>query len=169
MPASSAAPGPRSEPEAFGPHDHRACRGRALAAAAALCAERRLRLTPARAFVLERLLASHRALTAYEILDKLAAAGLGSQPPVAYRALDFLVANGFAHRIERLGAFAACAHAGHRHGAGFLVCRICRRVAESPLPPPRGLSAEAAAAGFAIERVVVEAEGLCARCRGQAA
>ena len=68
----------------------------------------RLRLTPARAFVLETLLESHRAMTAYEILDKLAAAGLGSQPPVAYRALDFLVANGFVHRIERLGAFAAC-------------------------------------------------------------
>jgi Fe2+ or Zn2+ uptake regulation protein len=29
----------------------------------------------------------------------------------------------------------------------------------------RGLAAEAAAAGFAIERTVVEAEGLCARCR----
>jgi hypothetical protein len=42
-------------------------------------------------------------------------------------------------------------------------------VAETALPPPRGLSAEAAAAGFAIERVVVEAEGLCARCRGHAA
>ena len=115
MPASIAA-----EPEAFSPHDHRACRGRALKAAAAVCAERRLRLTPARAFVLERLLASHRAMTAYEILQELAEAGLGSQPPVAYRALDFLVANGLAHRIERLGAFAACAHAEAAHNAGFL-------------------------------------------------
>ena len=62
--------------------------------------------------MLEALLESHRALTAYELLDQLAAAGLGSQPPVAYRALDFLVANGFVHRIERLGAFAACTEAG---------------------------------------------------------
>ena len=130
MPASIAA-----EPEAFSPHDHRACRGRALAAAA-LCAERRLRLTPARAFVLERLLASHRAMTAYEILEELAEAGLGSQPPVAYRALDFLVANGLAHRIERLAAFAACTHAEAAHNAGFLICRACRRVAETPLPRP---------------------------------
>ena len=38
-------------------------------------------------------------------------------------------------------------------------------MAETALRPPRGLAAEAAAAGFAIERVVVEAEGLCARCR----
>jgi Fur family zinc uptake transcriptional regulator len=170
MPASSAAPGPRSEPEAFGPHDHRACRGRALAAAAALCAERRLRLTPARAFVLERLLASHRALTAYEILDAMAGAGLGSQPPVAYRALDFLVANGLAHRIERLGAFAACTHAEAAHNAGFLICRACREVAETPLPRPAGaLARKAAAAGFTIERAVMEAEGLCARCRASRA
>jgi Fur family zinc uptake transcriptional regulator len=40
---------------------------------------------------LEILLQDHRALGAYDILDRLRAAGFGSQPPVAYRALDFLV------------------------------------------------------------------------------
>lgn len=155
-----------SEPAAFRPHDHHDCRGRALAAVEAACAERRLRLTPTRAFVLEALLGSHRAMTAYELLDRLKAAGLGSQPPVVYRALDFLVANGFAHRIERLGAFAACTLGAGAHVAGFLVCRACRRVAEVSLPQPvPGLDGEAAAAGFAIERTVVEAEGLCDRCR----
>ena len=164
MPASS------HPQRAFAPHDHGRCRGEALAAAEAACAARRLRLTPARAFVLETLLESHRALTAYEILDRLAAAVLGSQPPVAYRALDFLVANGFVHRAERLGAFVACTHGhdggGGAHSAGFLVCRSCRTVAETAVPRPApGLVAEAAAAGFAIERTMVEAEGLCARCR----
>jgi Fur family zinc uptake transcriptional regulator len=157
------------EPRAFGAHDHGRCRGEALAAVAAACGARRLRLTPARACVLEALLESHRAMTAYELLDRLEAAGLGSAPPVVYRALDFLVRNGFAHRIERLGAFAACAHAGQAHAAGFLVCRACRRVAETALRPPRALAAEAMAEGFAIERVVVEAEGLCIRCRPAAA
>ncbi len=164
--------GTSSNPEAaaFGPHDHGACRGRALAAADQLCAARRLRLTPARRFVLETLLDSHQAMTAYEILDRLAGAGLGSQPPVVYRALDFLVAAGLVHRIERLGAFAACTHGGAEHNAGFLVCRICRRVAETALPRPAdSLLAEAAAAGFAIERTVVEAEGVCALCREPAA
>jgi Fur family transcriptional regulator, zinc uptake regulator len=154
------------EPAAFLPHDHRQCRGRARAAAEAACAARRLRLTPARAFVLDTLLESHRAMTAYELLERLAAAGFGSQPPVVYRALDFLVGNGLAHRIEGLGAFAACTCGGAEHSAGFLVCRVCRRVAETALArPARGLAAEAAAAGFVIERTVVEAEGLCARCR----
>ena len=102
-------------------HDHAACRGQALAAVAEACAARRLRLTPARACVLEALLESHRAMTAYELLDRLAAAGLGSQPPVVYRALDFLVGNGFAHRIERLGAYR----------------RLHRRVGRAPGRVPR--------------------------------
>jgi len=124
-------------------------------------------MTPARACVLEALLESHRAMTAYELLERLQAAGLGSQPPVVYRALDFLVSNGLAHRIERLGAFAACTNGGTAHGAGFLVCRSCRRVAETELPAPRRLSAQAASAGFVVEKVVVEAEGLCAQCSGR--
>jgi Fur family zinc uptake transcriptional regulator len=160
-----------SDPKrAFAPHDHGRCRGEALAAAEAVCAARRLRLTPARAFVLETLLESHKALTAYELLDRLALAGLGSQPPVAYRALDFLVANGFAHRIERLGAFVACTHGADDHSAGFLVCRSCRTVAETAVPRPAAdLVADADAAGFAIERTVVEVEGLCAWCRSEEA
>lgn len=164
-------PTPVPTPEAaFRPHDHRRCRGRALAAVEAACRERRLRLTPARAFVLETLLESHRALTAYEILDRLAVAGLGSAPPVAYRALDFLTANGFAHRLEGLGAYVACTRGGDDHAAAFLVCRDCRTVAETaPARPAHALDAAAAAAGFAIERVTVEAEGLCRACRERAA
>lgn len=150
---------------AFRPHDHRRCQGEAMAAAEAECAARRLRLTPARAFVLKTLLETHRALTAYELLDRLRSAGLGGQPPVAYRALEFLVANGFAHRIERLSAYAACTHGAGDHAAAFMVCRSCRTVAETALErPDHGLSARAAATGFAVERVVIEAEGLCARC-----
>jgi Fur family zinc uptake transcriptional regulator len=159
-------PSSEPHPQAFRPHDHTECRGQALAAAKAACAARRLRLTPARAFVLETLLESHKAMTAYELLERLAAAGLGSQPPVVYRALDFLAANGFAHRIERLGAFVACTNGGAEHNAAFLVCRACRTVAETVMSrPARGLVAEASAAGFSVERIVVEAEGLCARCR----
>jgi Fur family zinc uptake transcriptional regulator len=158
------------ESRAFGAHDHGRCRGEVLAAVEAACDARRLRMTPARACVMEALLESHRAMTAYELLERLEAAGHGSAPPVVYRALDFLVSHGFVHRIEGLGAFAACTHAGRaRHGAGFLVCRVCRTVAETELRPPRGLAAEAAAAGFTVERLVVEAEGVCARCREAAA
>ena len=55
------------------------------------CHKQKLQLTPARRKVLELLLQEHRALGAYDILDLLREAGFNSQPPVAYRALDFLV------------------------------------------------------------------------------
>lgn len=164
MPSSSA-------DAAFRAHDHGRCRGRALSVAVEECRARGLRLTPARTFALEVLLESHRATTAYELLDRMREADLGSQPPVAYRALEFLVANGFAHRIERLGAYVACTGAEPgAHPAGFMVCRECRRVAEIALAePPPDLDAQAAASEFSIERIVLEAEGLCGRCRDDAA
>lgn len=162
-PGASVAPG--TDLAAFAPHDHRRCAGAAREAVAAECRARRLRLTPARGCVLEALLESHRALTAYELLDRLRAAGLGRQPPIVYRALDFLVANGFAHRIEGLGAYVACAHGGERHAAAFLVCRRCRTVAETVMAEPEAvLAAQGAAVGFRLERVTLEAEGLCPRC-----
>ncbi len=155
--------------DAFRPHDHGRCRRAARAVAERECQARGLRLTPARAFVLDALLESHRAMTAYELLDRLREAGLGKQPPIVYRALDFLVANGFAHRVERLGAFVGCVHGADDHRAAFLVCRSCRQVAEAVLEaPPAALTAQAEATGFAVERVTVEAEGLCERCRADA-
>ncbi len=149
----------------FEPHDHHHCIADGVAAAERHCAERRLQFTPVRRRVLEILLGQHKALGAYEILDILRAEGLGSQPPVAYRALDFLVAQGFAHRIERRNAFIACTHLEQRHAPAFLICRACDRVVEAQADPEAGeLGRAAQAAGFVIERTVREAEGLCPDC-----
>jgi Fur family zinc uptake transcriptional regulator len=148
---------------AFERHDHHACMVTALSAAEATCDARGEKLTPLRRRTLEILLESHEALGAYEVLARLEAEGFGSKPPVAYRALGFLVQNGFAHRIEGLSAFVACARPGQAHAPSFLVCRGCRRVAEEAVAPP--LAREAEAEGFAIERTVVEAQGLCPACR----
>ncbi|MDZ7708681.1 MAG: Fur family transcriptional regulator [Roseovarius sp.] len=158
------------DPLGFAPHDHRDCKRAAMAAAEAHCARHGLNFTPVRRRVLEILLEEHRAMGAYEILDKLREEGLGSQPPVAYRALDFLVTNRFAHKIERLNAFIACAHPDAAHTPAFLICRVCNAVAETHAAPARGmLGAAAEAAGFEIEQAVVEAVGRCPRCRAEAA
>lgn len=170
MPASP----PASETEdvtagngnAFAPHDHERCRRSVMDAVKDSCKSRGLRLTPPRECVLRALLEDHKAMTAYELLERLRAEGLGSQPPVAYRALDFLVANGFVHRIERVSAFVACTRGGGAHAAAFLVCRRCRSVAETCLQQVGGVMEDAAAEhDFVLERKVVEAVGLCGRCR----
>lgn len=150
----------------FKPHDHRACVRDTLAQAEAHCATNGLRLTPVRRRALEILLAEHRALGAYDLLSHLARDGLGTQPPVAYRALDFLVKAGFAHKIEALNAYVACTHQGADHAPAFLICRSCNSVAEARTAPAQGrLGAAAKASGFAIEHTVVEATGLCPECQ----
>lgn len=155
-----------TEPLGFTAHDHGACIAGAVQALADYCRDGGLQFTPVRRRVLELLLDEHRAMGAYEILDRLRAEGLGSQPPVVYRALDFLVGHGFAHKIERLSAFVACAHPGQDHMPAFLICRSCASVAETHTRMTRGSIGRAARdAGFEIERAMVEAEGLCPNCR----
>jgi Fur family zinc uptake transcriptional regulator len=158
---SQATPGPIG----FDAHDHDQCVATAITEAEAQCAATGARFTPVRRAALEILLREHRALGAYELLDRLRDSGFGSQPPVAYRALDFLVENGFVHKIERLNAFVACAHPGASHSPAFLICRKCDAVAEAHSAPARGTLGEAArATGFKIERTVVEALGVCPSC-----
>lgn len=150
----------------FEHHDHHSCIRSGVAAAEAHCMAEGLQFTPVRRRVLEILLERHAALGAYDILDVLRDEGLGSQPPVAYRALDFLVSNGFAHKIERLNAFVACTHMGEDHNPAFLICRDCDAVAETQADTARGALAKAAGStGFRVERLVVEAVGLCPRCQ----
>ena len=93
---------------AFTPHDHAHCSADALARAEAVVAQRGVKMTPVRRRVLEILLESHKALGAYDVLTRLAAEGFGNQPPVAYRALEFLEDQGLAHRIRRLNSFCLC-------------------------------------------------------------
>jgi len=158
------------KPLAFTPHDHSACSCDILARADAICGEDGLRMTPVRRRALEILLESHKALGAYEVLERLAADGFGHQPPVAYRALDFLVENGFAHRVRRLNAFAACMHPGTPHSPIFFICRECDSVAEAPVSDARAeIEAAADIIGFQVERVNLEAVGLCPGCAPECA
>lgn len=157
---------PENPSLAFSRHDHTACSGDVMARAEALAAAQGLRLTPVRRRTLEILLESHQALGAYDVLERLADEGFGKQPPVAYRALEFLVENGLAHRIRRLNAFAACMHPGEVHRPAFFICNGCNRVAEAP---GTGVADEMARAaqevGFEIARLSIEAAGLCPNCR----
>ncbi len=154
-------------PVAFAPHDHTRCAGHAMARAEAALALQGVRLTPVRRRTLQILLESHRALGAYDVLERLASDGYGNQPPVAYRALDFLEEQGLVHRIRRLNAFTACMHPGEVHAPAFLICRGCHAVAEAPAAAVgQALEAAAQALHFTIERSNIEALGLCPACAG---
>jgi Fur family zinc uptake transcriptional regulator len=169
MPDPHDCPGCAAPDLAFAAHDHAHCAHDAIQRAEALTAATGARLTPVRRRVLEILLEEHKALGAYDVLARLAQDGFGNQPPVAYRALEFLVDQGLAHRIQRLNAFTACAHMGEDHAPAFLICRTCHMVAEAEATDARAaLDSEAARAGFQVERTTIEALGLCPACRAQA-
>ena len=129
------------------------------------CQENGLNFTPVRRKVLEILLQKNTAVGAYEILDLLREAGFKNQPPVAYRALEFLVQNGFAHKIEQLNSFIGCMHPGKDHSPAFMICRNCDSVSEEEaLTRNFSVSQIAAKAGFTVEKAVIEARGLCHSC-----
>lgn len=163
---TSDAPGPVADPGlAFSAHDHAACAGAVLSRAEDVSAQRGARLTPVRRRTLEILLESHRAMGAYEVLERLVEDGFANQPPVAYRALEFLVDQGLAHRIRRLNAFAACMHPGEAHSPAFFICKDCGAVAEAPAEGVRkAMQAAAGPIGFTVERMNIEALGLCPAC-----
>ncbi|HWL57370.1 MAG TPA: Fur family transcriptional regulator [Paracoccus sp. (in: a-proteobacteria)] len=155
-------PGPA---DPFDTHDHSHCAETVLRRAEEQAQEAGVRLTPVRRRVLEILLESHKAMGAYEVLDRLAAEGFGKQPPVAYRALDFLVEQGFAHRVRRLNAYAACLSDKRDHAPAFLICRGCEQVAEAESPELHAaILGLGAAHDFTVERGTVELLGLCGRC-----
>ena len=147
-------------------HDHERCASAAIAHAEAQCAARAQRLTPMRRQVLQALLASHKPLGAYEIIERLAHKNRPA-PITVYRALDFLRDNGFVHRIESRNAFVACVH---NHGGDdlvvFLICERCGAVGEAPgAAAAEALKASSRAAGFSPKSPLIEIAGICSHCR----
>lgn len=140
----------------------------ALAAAEAVCRERGLRLTPIRRDVLSALYATHRPLGAYDLVEALAGKGERRVAPITvYRALDFLLEQGFVHKLETKNAFVACPH---RHEPGdlvvFLICEVCGGVDEASSPEVgKALGRVLGEAHFAPRAQVVEIAGTCAHCR----
>jgi Fur family zinc uptake transcriptional regulator len=151
-------------------HDHAQCVSDALMRAEEACDERGRRLTPLRRRVLEVLAGSHMPVGAYDIVDRLSRMNDAAPAMSVYRALDFLVSEGLAHRIESRNAFLACSR-GHASDevVVFLLCERCSTVAEVKSDAVgRDLARAAGAVGFEAHAPVLEINGLCERCRAQA-
>lgn len=131
------------------------------------CAARGLRVTPQRLLVFKILQEAGKPLTAYEVLEKMDGVVSNPKPPTAYRALEFLEQNGFAHRIESLNAYVAC-DVDHLHeGSQFMICDACGGVEEIHLCHlPRGLQDKVATKGFTLNHWNVEVHGKCKGCGG---
>ena len=165
------------------PHHHVHDAASFVAAVERACRERGLRLTPIRARVLGLIAEHGKPIKAYDLLDHLRAdkaragargndagddeeAAGAAAPPTVYRALDFLLANGFIHKLESVNAFVACHHPNSaQHSVPFLICDRCHAAVE--LEDRRIvalLDEQARALGFVPQAQTLEVHGLCARC-----
>ena len=155
------------------PHHHVHDAAGFVAAVERACNERGLRLTAIRARVLGLVAQAGRPIKAYDLLEQIRldnsreGEGAGAAaPPTVYRALDFLLANGFIHKLESINAFVACHHPNAaQHSVPFLICDRCHSATELEDAGIVGqLDAAARALGFAPQAQTLEVHGLCARC-----
>ena len=146
-------------------HAHARCVGRALGRAEELCRQRGVRLTYIRRRVLELIWDSHKAVKAYDLLDRLSNSEKSVRPPTVYRALEFLMAHGLVHRVDSLNAFIGCSGSDEQHNAQFLICQECGEVSEMDgAMIGQAVARQAAEAGFNVRRQMVELHGECPGC-----
>jgi Fur family transcriptional regulator, zinc uptake regulator len=151
-------------------HAHEQCLQDAVCAAEKVCQQRGMRLTPLRRQVLELVWSSHEPVKAYDVLERLQKTHRGAAPPTVYRALEFLQAQGFVHRIESLNAYIGCGAPQNAHAGQFLICHDCGEVAEIDDDEVRALLAKKARSlGFRIDNETIEVTGACVSCRDKAA
>lgn len=137
-----------------------------LGQAEKLCQQRNVRMTPQRMEVLRLMTQQNGAISAYDLLDLLRASEPQAKPPTIYRALDFLLEQGFIHRVESTNSYMVCHHfEGPAHTSAMLICQRCGTVAEQHAEGLEEIiAALALKEGFALRHMVIEAHGLCANC-----
>lgn len=137
-----------------------------LAQAEKLCLQRNVRLTPQRLEVLRLMTLQQGAISAYDLLDLLKASEPQAKPPTVYRALDFLLEQGFIHKVESTNSFVLC-HLFDMpsHTSAMFICDRCGSVKEEVADGVEDTMHKLAARnGFALHHNVIEAHGLCAGC-----
>jgi Fur family zinc uptake transcriptional regulator len=149
-------------------HTHGA--GEFVRAVEKACRERGLNLTPIRAEALKQIAEAGKPVKAYDLLERMRGGPGASAPPTVYRALDFLLENGFVHRLVSINAFLACHHPLAGHVVPILICKTCESAQElEDETLAAQLDALARAQRFEPVSSYLEVLGVCARCSGRAA
>lgn len=151
-----------------GVHDHPNVEQR-LADAERFCATTGVRLTPLRKEVLELILNASTPMGAYDLLAKIKNdSDRPAAPPTVYRTLDFLLDNGFIHRLTSINAYIPCCHPREGHQAAFLICTECKSVKEASAQGLLDqLATLAESDNFSAHHSIIEISGICQQCRNK--
>lgn len=114
--------------------------------------------------IVEALRGAGRPVSAYELIEQVRGFGV-TAPPTVYRALQRLIDDGLAHRLESLNAFVACNHPHHAGKAVFAICDTCGTVTEfDSASAIKTLQAWAKGAAFEVRSMTLELRGTCQAC-----
>jgi Fur family zinc uptake transcriptional regulator len=114
--------------------------------------------------IVEALRGVGRPVSAYELIEEVRGKAV-SAPPTVYRALQRLIEDGLAHRLESLNAFVACDHPHHHGKAVFAICDACGVVREFDSPAAvKSLQGWAGKHDFNIRSMTLELRGRCGLC-----
>ena len=128
-----------------------------------ICSKNNINLTEQREKVLQIILDNPAPSKAYDILAKLKEAKM--QPPVVYRALDFLMQNKLVHKINSLNSYIGCPHPGKHKDCYLFICSKCEGVSEccdSNLSSAINIAAKKI--GFDKKEAIIEIRGTCKNC-----
>lgn len=133
------------------------------------CHDRGLRLTTLRRDVLELLARAGKPVKAYALLEQLHARHDNPAPPTVYRSLDFLLEQGFIHKLESINAFVSCPHPDQDHQVPFLICDHCKNAIEvCDEQVAELITTQARALGFRAQAQILEVHGICRACQQNA-
>lgn len=132
-----------------------------------LCEQRHVRLTPQRLAVLQLISQCNQSISAYDLLHLLRrSSSPHAKPSTIYRALNFLLEQGFIHRIESTNRFMLCHHFLElSHSFVFFICNRCKQVTEQTTKNIEEILQDMAKIiGFIMSNNIIEAHGLCIKC-----
>ncbi|MEM8659755.1 MAG: Fur family transcriptional regulator [Pseudomonadota bacterium] len=134
------------------------------------CKAEGARLTDKRKQVLEGLLNSDTALSAYQLVDYCKERYNQSIPAMSvYRILDFLQSQKLVHKLELANKYVACSQISCKQDecvSQFLICQNCQRVEEVDIDKStlRAIERSVKAAGFRLASQQLEMHCLCEEC-----
>ena len=131
-----------------------------------ICRSNNLGFTNIRKQVFEIIIKNNKPIKAYQILDEIRnITNKPSHPPTVYRAIDFLIENGFVHKLNSINSFVGCFHPKTHEECYFLICKKCNIYQECCDDNLKDrISRTAIHNNFIISNTTLEIEGHCLDC-----
>ena len=131
-----------------------------------ICRSNNLGFTDIRKLVFEIIIKNNKPIKAYQILDEIRnITNKPSHPPTVYRAIDFLIENGFVHKLNSINSFVGCFHPKTHEECYFLICKKCNLYQECCDDSLKDrISKTAVHNKFVISNTTLEIEGHCLDC-----